>query len=98
MKLIGGEPMKRQILLGEADLTELAGRPITCQYHLLIRTIPPPGNYESYGVGIVISQTGEREELWDITIRPERIEELANRLIRGSVTPCTLREVVEDWL
>ena len=98
MKLIGGEPMKRQILLGESDLTELAGRPITCQYHLLIRTLLPPLNYESYGVGIVISQTGEREEIWDITTRSERIEELANRLICGGVTPCALREVVEDWL
>ena len=98
MKLIGGESMKRQILLGESDLTELAGRPITCQYHLLIRTLLPPLNYESYGVGIAISQTGEREEIWDITTRWERIEELVNRLICGGVTPCALREVVEDWL
>ncbi len=90
--------MKRQILLGESDLTELTGRPVTCQYHLLVRTLLPPLNCESYGIGIVISQTGEKEELWDITTRPERIEELADRLILGGVTPCTLREVVEDWL
>lgn len=90
--------MKRQIFLGETDLTELAGRPITCQYHLLIRTLLPPLNCESYGVGITIPQTGEREVIWDLTMRPERIESLADRLIRGGVTPCTLREVVDDWL
>ena len=39
-----------------------------------------------------------REEVPDITIFPERIQVLAQMLLQGGVTPCTLRDVVEDWL
>ena len=53
---------------------------------------------ESYGIRILMIQTGEREEVLDITVRPDRIESLAQILVGGGVTPCTLREVVEDWL
>ena len=34
----------------------------------------------------------------DITVRPERVEELAQLLLAGCVTPCTLGEIVADWL
>lgn len=88
----------REILIGEAELTTLVGRPMTCVYHMLIRSVPPPVCCESYGIGVVISQTGEREDVLDITVCPERIEELARLVVRGKVTPCTLREVIEDWL
>lgn len=88
----------RQIMIGEVDLTDGAGRPITCHYHLLIREIPPPVAVESYGLGVTIAQSGEKEEIWDITVCYRRIEALAGLVIRGSVTPCTLREVVDDWL
>jgi len=88
----------RQIMIGEVDLTEGAKRPLTCKYHLLIREIPPPVGGESYGIGVVVSQTGERTEIWDITVCAQRIQALADLVIRGRVTPCTLREVVEDWL
>lgn len=50
------------------------------------------------GVCITMLQTGEREEVLDITVRPERILSLAQMLARGGVTPCTLREVIDDWL
>ena len=88
----------RQIMIGEVDLTDGAGQALTCSYHLLIREIPPPVLGESYGIGISIAQTGEREEVWDITISYRRIEALAGLVVRGGVTPCALREVVDDWL
>lgn len=88
----------RQIMIGEVDLTEGADRPLTCRYYLLVREIPPPVCGESYGIGVTLSQTGERTELWDITVSHRRIEALAGLVIRGGVTPCTLREVVDDWL
>ena len=59
---------------------------------------PPPVCCESYGIRILMIQTGEREVVLDITVRPDRIESLAQILVGGGVTPCTLREVVEDWL
>ena len=88
----------RKLLLGEADLTEWAGDPLTCRYQLLVRTTPPPVCCESYGISVEIVQTGEREEVWDLTVRPDRIQELAEQLIGGGVTPCALRDIVENWL
>lgn len=88
----------RQIILGEVDLTDGAGEAITCRYHLLIREIPPPLEGESYGLGVAIVQTGERTEIWDITVSDRRIQALAGLVMGGGVTPCTLRDVVDDWL
>lgn len=84
----------RELFIGQVDLSNQIGRPATCA----IRTIPPPVCCESYGIRILMIQTGEREEVLDITVRPDRIESLAQILVGGGVTPCTLREVVEDWL
>lgn len=88
----------RQILLKEIDLNEYEPHPLTCRYHLLVRFQPPPINCESYGLGITIPQTGEHEEIRDITFAVGEIETLATRVIEGRVTPCTLRDIVEDWL
>ena len=88
----------RQIILGEVDLTDGAGAVLTCRYHLLVREIPPPWEGESYGIGILVDQTGEREEIWDITVSDRRILALADLVMAGRVTPCTLRDVVDDWL
>ena len=88
----------RELFIGQVDLSNQIGRPATCAYWILIRTIPPPVCCESYGIRILMIQTGEREEVLDITVRPDRSESLAQILVGGGVTPCTLREVVEDWL
>ncbi|MBR5534872.1 MAG: hypothetical protein IKU62_08510 [Ruminiclostridium sp.] len=88
----------RQIMLGEVEQTDGSGGTITCRYHLLVREIPPPVEGESYGIGVTITQTGEREEIWDITVCAHRIQSLAGLVMGGGVTPCTLRDVVDDWL
>lgn len=88
----------RELYIGQTDLSDQLGRPTTCEYRIVIRTLPPPLACESYGISITLVQTGERAQVTDLTIRPERAEELAERLLAGGVTPCTLREVVEDWL
>lgn len=88
----------RELFFGQVDLSNQIGRPATCEYRILVRTLPPPVCCESYGISITLVETGEREELQDITVQPERIEALARLLAGGSVTPCTLREIVEDWL
>lgn len=88
----------RELFFGTAELTGAQGRPISCRTSILVRTTPPPVCCESYGVRVQIDETGEREEVLDLTVRPERIEELAALLVRGGVTPCALRDVVADWL
>lgn len=88
----------RQITLGEVELTGVTGTAFTCRYHLLVREIPPPLEGESYGIGVSIDQTGERTEIWDITVSDRRIQALAGLVMEGGVTPCTLRDVVDDWL
>ena len=88
----------RELFFGRVDLSNQIGRPATCEYRILIRTLPPPVSCESYGVSIALVQTGEREEIPDITVQPDRIEALAQLLVGGGVTPCALREIVEDWL
>lgn len=88
----------REILIGETTLSHEVARPITCEYRVLVNSISEPVFYESYGVQISIPKTGEREAVQDITVLPERIWKLAQVLIRNSVTPCTLKEVIEDWI
>lgn len=88
----------RELYIGRKDLCTQIGRPVTCEYRILIRTLPPPLCCESYGVSITMVQTGEKAAVPDITVVPERVEELAELLVAGGVTPCTLLDVVEDWL
>lgn len=73
----------RELFIGQVDLSNQIGRPATCAYWILIRTIPPPVCCESYGIRILMIQTGEREEVLDITVRPDRIESLAQSGRRG---------------
>ena len=88
----------RQIMIGEVEWTDGVGAAMTCRYHLLVREIPPPLAGESYGIGVTILQTGEGVEIWDITPCQRQIESLASLVMGGGVTPCTLRDVVDDWL
>ena len=60
----------RELFYDMVDLSNQIGRPATCVYWILVRTVPPPVSCESYGVCITMLQTGEREEVLDITVRP----------------------------
>lgn len=57
----------RELFYDMVDLSNQIGRPATCVYWILVRTVPPPVSCESYGVCITMLQTGEREEVLDIT-------------------------------
>ncbi|MBR1780417.1 MAG: hypothetical protein IJ751_03330 [Oscillospiraceae bacterium] len=52
---------------------------------------------EGYGVAIW-DEGGDREEILSLTPSRDRAEELLELLARNQVTPCALRDVVEDWL
>ena len=88
----------REHLLATVDLSQQAGRPLSCTYHILIKDITEPIQCESYGVRITVDQTGERKELPDITVLPDAVLKVVQQLAEGGVTPCTMRSVVEDWL
>ncbi len=88
----------REILLGTNRLLDPEGGPLTCRYHIVVHTLPPPLACESYGLHIIRLETGEEAAVPDLTVQWARIEPLAAAILRGCVTPCALREVVEDWL
>ena len=88
----------REVYWGTARLTAQDGRPISCQYRVLVRSCPPPVHCESYGVKVTLAETGEEAALTDLTVLPDRIAALADTLVRCGVTPCALADVVDDWL
>lgn len=88
----------REYVIATADLSQQVGYPLSCTYHILIKDVSPPINCESYGIRVTLDQTGETEDIPDITLLPSQITHLAQQLAKGGVTPCTLRSVVEDWL
>ncbi len=90
--------MMREVDWGRTQAIAWNGRTFTCRYAVLVRDCPPPVNGESYGIRITLEETGETAQVRDLTLCPERIRTLADRLVRGGVTPCTLADVVEDWL
>ena len=75
----------RKLLIGESRCRALSAR-----YYLLEE------NGDSYGVGIELK--GESAAAPDLSSSRQRVEELAERLARGTVTPIALRDVVDDWL
>lgn len=63
----------REHLFATVDLSQQAGRPLSCTYHILIKDITEPIQCESYGVRVTVNQTGERKELPDITVLPDAV-------------------------
>lgn len=52
---------------------------------------------ESYGVRIQ-ERGGGCSEVPNITVSASRVDELVELLVKNTVTPCTLRDVIDDWL
>lgn len=71
-----------------------------CDYYILVDEVEVAGGFacESYGVKIRSRRSGESAQLLNITTSVSRIDELLELLMRNTVTPVTLRDVVEDWL
>ena len=64
------------------------------QYYLVTELLE--NEIEVYGV--LVRFLGEIARIPAITVSWERIQTLLNMLRKGSVTPVTLRDVVEDFL
>ena len=74
----------RKLLMGEAPC--LASR---ARYYLL----EEGGSY-----GVQVELKGEEASVPDLSPSRRRVEALAAALVRGTVTPVGLRDVVDDWL
>ena len=48
--------------------------------------------------GILVEKGAERVEIPSLAGSRRRVRELLDRMLRGAVTPVTVRDVVEDWL
>ncbi|MBQ9347033.1 MAG: hypothetical protein IJT94_06780 [Oscillibacter sp.] len=88
----------REVFWGTSQLSALDGCRLSCEYRVLVRTCPPPVQCESYGVKVILTETGEEASAMDLTVLPDRIAALADMLVRCGVTPCALNDVVTDWL
>lgn len=89
----------RKIYVDSCALQTETGEPCSLDYYLLVDEMEA-GRFlcESYGVGVVRRETGEQKLAAHVTTSAERIDHLLGLLVRGQVTPCTLMDVLEDWL
>ena len=88
----------REILIGESTGNSESGKSFTCTYHMLISESSVPFSCESYGVSVTLKQTGETVCIPDITVNAPRIEQLIALLHRNTALPCTIADIVDDWL
>ena len=89
----------KELSVGRRQVVDEAGREHTYDYAILVGETPVSSGLscESYGV-CIRGQNGEAERISHITVSAARIGELMDLLVRNAVTPCTLRDVVADWL
>ncbi len=78
----------RKMLVGEAQCRESQAR-----YYLLEEEMETSGSY-----GVQIEMEDEEASVRDLSPSRQRVEALAEALVRGAVTPVALRDVVDDWL
>lgn len=90
----------RELSVDTTVQEDARGNLLTCDYSILIGEMEVSGNMacESYGIAVRARESGEETCIPNITIRVERIDALAELLVRGGVTPAAARDVVDDWL
>ena len=89
----------RELAVEQRQIRDEEGNLRVYEYTVLVGELAiAPGIFcESYGVK-VCERGGECGEVRDITVSLTRLDELMELLIRNVVTPCTLRDVIDDWL
>lgn len=89
----------RELAVAKRQVCDEKGKVHNYEYSILVGETPVMSGVccESYGVKIT-EQRGECSQINDLTTSVSRIDELMDLLVRNTVTPCTLRNVVDDWL
>lgn len=78
----------RKLFMGEAQC-----RAFQVRYYLLEEEMETSRSY-----GVQIEMEDEKASVRDLSPSRQRVEALAEALVRGAVTPVALRDVVDDWL
>ena len=87
----------RELWVGTNSIC-VEGEEFRCEYYILVGETGGCFPCESYGLKVLLTERGESAEVYDISLNAEKIQDLANLLCRNMVTPCTLLDVVQDWL
>ena len=90
--------MKKVQIVYKRNAIAQSGAPLNLEYLLTCRE--PPDSVPEYGVGIrVLTPDSCEEDCADgVTPRRERAMELLRLLADGTVTPVTLRDILQDVL
>lgn len=88
-----------ELFLETLNLQDEAGVNRRFDYYILLQHLELEGySGESYGVKIEEKETGEVAVAPHVTCHSAVIYQLAQTLLINRVTPCTLVDVIEDWL
>ena len=92
--------MEERICVVRRWLESEVGTQFVLQYDILVDRAPLPGGgeLELFGVAVRNMQTGEETGVPAIFLHMEEAEALVEKLAAGAVTPCTMRDVVEDYI
>lgn len=92
--------MEERICVVRRWIESEVGTQFVLQYDILVdlSLLPGGGELELFGVAVRNMQTGEETGVHAIFLHMEEAEALVEKLAAGSVTPCTLRDVVEDYI
>ncbi len=89
----------RELFLETLNLQDEAGVERSFRYYILLEQLELEGySGESYGVKIEEPETGQIAVVPHVTTYSTVIYQLARTLIDHQVTPCTLVDVIQDWL
>ena len=90
----------RELFVARENMTDEAGGSLCVEYYVTVEEAVLGETFccETYGVRVAEGNGGETAAVPNITTSTRRIDELMELLVRGGVTPSTLRDVVEDWL
>lgn len=86
----------REELVAKRHFCANALGPLTLEYYLLVS--PLAEELEIYGVKIVEKRSGVAAIAPGLTTSGRKILHLIDLLSKGTVTPTSLADIVEDWL
>ena len=91
----------RSIEIGSSRLCSLDDRSSELTYYLLVDELECGGAFalESYGVKVEKRSLDgfSSAQCRNVTCSREKIDRLIGALMRGTVTPVALKDVLEDW-
>lgn len=87
--------MREKLVVKQYFYSKMAG-PLILEYYLLIS--PLAKDLEIYGVKIVERRSGEAASAPGLTVSSLRVFHLIDLLFKGTATPISLTDIVEDWL